>query len=216
MTFRMFCGWSFPADALDGLARAIVDRTTSARMAQEVWIGWSLGGLQALARAAECPQDEAPSPPGRLVLIASTARFCREGEEWPGTDPAVLRGLQGRLRRNPAAALAGFHTLCAGSETAPEIVHARTAASLALDHYELAQGLETLARLDVRQLLTRVRMPVLVLHGGDDRIIPSAVADRLAALLPDATQCQHPTAGHDLPLAQPRWTADRIVEFLCR
>ncbi len=216
MTVRMFCGWSFPSDVIDGLARDVVDRTSSARQARELWIGWSLGGLRALALAAECPQGEEQSPPGRLVLIASTARFCRDGEDWPGTEPAVLRGLQGRLRRDPAAALAGFHALCAGSETAPETVHSRTAASLALGHDELTHGLDTLARLDVRPVLAQVRMPVLVLHGGQDRIIPPATAERLAAMLPDATRCEHPTAGHDLPLAQARWTADRIVEFLCR
>jgi pimeloyl-ACP methyl ester carboxylesterase len=216
MKFRMFCGWSFPPDALDGLTHDVVARTTSAPQAHEVWIGWSLGGLQAIALAAERPPDEVRSPPGRLVLIASTARFCRDGEDWPGTEPAVLRGLQGRLRRDPAAALAGFHTLCAGSETARETVHSRTAVSLSLDHDELAHGLDALARLDVRTLLSRIQVPVLVLHGGRDRIIPSAAAERLAAMLPDAMRCEHPTAGHDLPLAHARWTADRIVEFLCR
>jgi pimeloyl-[acyl-carrier protein] methyl ester esterase len=216
MKVRVFSGWAFPSDALDGLVEDVVGRTTCARQPGEVWVGWSLGGLEALALAAEQPRKEGAPSLSHLVLIASTARFCRDGEGWPGTEPAVLRGLQGRLRRDPAAALTGFHALCAGPETSPETVHARTTASLALDREGLTHGLDTLARRDVRPLLSQVPMPVLMLHGRDDRIIPSAAADRVARLLPHATRCEHPTAGHDLPLAQACWTADRIVEFLSR
>jgi pimeloyl-[acyl-carrier protein] methyl ester esterase len=205
-------------DALGGLVHDVVSRTTATRRLESLWIGWSLGGIEAMARAAgDVDQDDTrglAGPPGRLVLIASTARFCRDGEGWPGTEPAVLRGLQGRWRREPAAALAGFHTLAAGPTTSPETVQARTAASLALDPLDLARGLDNLARWDVRPLLSRLHMPVLVVHGRDDRIIPSAAADRLAEMLPRATRCDHPTAGHDLPLAEARWTADRIVDFL--
>lgn len=218
MNVRVFSGWAFPADALDGLVHDVVTRTRAMRLPEELWIGWSLGGLEAIARAAGgiTPDDTSASEgvPDRLVLIASTARFCRDAEGWPGTEPAVLRGLQGRLRREPVAALAGFHALVAGPTTSPETVQTRTAASLALDHQDLVRGLENLARWDVRPLLWRLQMQVLVVHGSDDRIIPSAAAERMAGLLPRPTRCDHPTAGHDLPLSEACWTADRIVEFL--
>lgn len=215
MKVRVFSGWSFPSNALDALVQEVVARTTSVRSPGECWIAWSLGGLQALALATERTQEE-DSQPHWLVLIASTARFCRAEDGWPGAEPAELRGLQRRLTRDPAAALAGFHALCAGPETSPDAVQSRGVTSLSLDRDDLAEGLDTLASQDVRPLLSRVRMPVLVLHGRLDRIIPSVTSEALAANLPQATRCEHTGAGHDLPLAQSRWTADRIVEFLCR
>lgn len=213
MRIRSFSGWAFPPDSLDGLVQGVVDRARPTRQPRELWLGWSLGGLRALAMAAESDRG-ADAPPDILVLIGSTPRFCCDDDGWPGTAPASLRRLERRLARDPAAAIAGFHAICAGAETTPEMIHSRCAASLALDHRDLAEGLQALASVDVRLLLPVVRQPVLVLHGGHDRVIPPEAAEAMAEQLPRAVRFEHPTAGHDLPLVQTRWTIDRIIEFV--
>jgi len=62
--------------------------------------------------------------------------------------------------------------------------------------------------------LRHVRAPALILHGEVDALVPSANAERLAELLPDARVAIVPGAGHDFPLERPEHTARRLEEFL--
>ena len=53
---------------------------------------------------------------------------------------------------------------------------------------------------------------VLVMASDADRLVSSACARRLADRL-GAALATHPSAGHDLPLDDPSWVADRVAEF---
>ncbi len=205
MTAAFHTGWAFPDAALRPLARAC-GFPPAPPGAARLLIGWSLGGLRALREAA----GRTPPPDG-VVLLASGARFCADQDGWPGTPPAVLRALQRKLRTEPADALRGFHRLAAGASASEALVESRRRASAAQD---LAPGLAELAQLDLRGDLPRLAMPVLLLHGARDRIFPAGVATATAQRLPRATLQIHPEAGHDLPLMQTAWCADRIREWL--
>lgn len=202
MKAYLFTGWAFPDAALRPIADALEGSIAPTHEDADLVIGWSLGGLRALAQA------EARTP---LVLISATARFCGDGEAWPGLPAANLRALQRQVKRAPADALRGFHRICAGDDTPADLIAARVQRSLAL---ELESGLQALADLDVRPLLARCTAPILLLHGARDRVIPIEAARATAALLPNATLREHPTAGHDLPLTEVDWIAERMTEFL--
>lgn len=82
-----------------------------------------------------------------------------------------------------------------------------------LDDTVLAEGLEQLDRLDLRAALPGLSLPVLILHGAADRVIPVQAAEYLAAALPSARLVVHPDslAGHDLPLRAADWVREQGV-----
>ena len=60
----------------------------------------------------------------------------------------------------------------------------------------LAGGLNLLLEADLREELAAIHQPVLVLHGGRDRVAPPAAGRHLARSLPDAELVVIPGAAH--------------------
>jgi alpha-beta hydrolase superfamily lysophospholipase len=58
-------------------------------------------------------------------------------------------------------------------------------------------------------------LPVLVLNGAADRLVDPRCSRALAARW-GAELHVHPHAGHDLPLDEPEWLVDRLVEWSTR
>jgi pimeloyl-ACP methyl ester carboxylesterase len=78
-------------------------------------------------------------------------------------------------------------------------------AARAIDGAGLADREDDLSRLDV---------PTLLVWGEDDPYIPLEVADRLAEVLPHATEVLLPGCSHFLPEDAPDTVADLVSEFL--
>ncbi len=203
MNVRLFTGWAFSETALHPIAEGLNCEIANGD-GGDIWIGWSLGGLRALAQCRD-------TTPRTLILISSTARFCADGDIWPGLPPANLRALQRQFARAPEDALRGFHKLCAPTASA-NTIELRVRDSLALP--PLADGLRELAELDLRERLDEIQQPVLLLHGAKDRVIPPAAAYATARRLAHAQTKEHPEAGHDLPLAHAGWVTEQIRDFL--
>jgi pimeloyl-ACP methyl ester carboxylesterase len=62
--------------------------------------------------------------------------------------------------------------------------------------------------------LTRLKMPVLVMHGDKDRVLPPLNGKRLAARIPGSRLVMIPGAGHMLTSDAPEMTMDTILGFL--
>jgi 3-oxoadipate enol-lactonase len=62
--------------------------------------------------------------------------------------------------------------------------------------------------------LTRLKMPVLVMHGEKDRVLPPLNGKRLAARIPGARLLMIPNAGHMLISDAPEQTMGAILGFL--
>lgn len=145
--------------------------------------GWSLGAMVCLVCAARHPRKVA-----RMVLVGATASFvARTG--WPEALPREqLDGFLERLEQDPEALLRHFSALINHGD-----VHARDAAralrvqgDLPAPAATLRDGLETLGAADLRDAITRIAQPVLLLHGSKDPLMPLSAAQRLADLLIDA------------------------------
>jgi pimeloyl-ACP methyl ester carboxylesterase len=97
-----------------------------------------------------------------------------------------------QLRRNPIPVLAEFyknvHHPYRASRTAP-----------GCSPNELVAGLEYLQASDVRQKVPTLGIPVLLLHGAQDRIIPATAAEWLHKHLPDSRLKIFKNDGHALP-----------------
>jgi pimeloyl-ACP methyl ester carboxylesterase len=77
----------------------------------------------------------------------------------------------------------------------------------------LGQGAAIL-RHDTRDRLAELRMPVLVVHGADDRLIPVAEGRELARSIPHARLEVIPDAGHLLGTDAEHETAAALLDFI--
>ncbi len=169
--------------------------------------GWSLGAMLAL--------EAALASPGRfagLVLVSGTARFCADGDGHPGADRRALRAMTARLGRDRHAVVRAFAEACA----APEDAGASgwwEAQAARFDPSALARGLAALGALDLRSRVGALQLPVRLLHGERDAVVPRAAAAALSALLPDARLTVVEGRGHALPWTAPAEVAALLAEL---
>lgn len=150
----------------------------------DIIITGSMGGLLAL--------ELLPDRCRKLVLISSTARFCA-GEDYPcGIPERILQRMVLRMQKDPAAVLRDFYI----NVHAP---HPPLPTDPGCPPAELVNGLEYLLHADLRDSIPGISIPVLLLHGAQDRIIPAAAAEWLQEHLPDSRLQIFPGAGHALP-----------------
>lgn len=176
-------------------------------------IGWSLGGMVALALAARHPDKVA-----RLVLVGSSPCFAaRDG--WPHAMAAeVLAEFARSLESDYRATLLRFLSLQArGGDAARSVItalRARLQAQADPDPVVLAAGLELLRAVDLRPLVSQVSCPALVVHGAYDTLCLLEAGQWLAEHLPDAHFALHERASHAPFLSHPDWFVATVKEFL--
>ena len=167
-----------------------------------VWLGWSLGGVLSVAAAAT-----RPGPRG-LCLLATNLRFLA-GPDWPdGLEADALAALAEALRRDPARAATRFvatQLRTPGIEPAlRERVRAAARAAPPPHPAGLALGLDLLARTDLRACADQVHVPVSLLLGARDTLVPAAAGPAIRRRLPAWEIEVLPGAGHLLFLSHPR------------
>jgi len=191
----------------------LVDALTRAAPKSCGVIGWSLGAQVALAWARRCPQQVE-----RLALIAATPCFaqCTGGvQPWPHAVPvATLRRFTSEMQRDSMALLRRFVALQSqGDVQAVRVAHKlRTALfTNALPSWEaLEGGLEILRTADLRDTLSHIAQPALVLHGECDAVTPCAAGAALSRMLPRARFHSIAGAGHAPFLSR----SDAVVQTL--
>ncbi len=173
-------------------------------------VGWSTGGVVAIETAARYPEKVTC-----LVLLSATARFCSADGYTTGVKPAVLRAMIRGLKRNPQTVVSDFisralYPLNVGQD----VLAKRTQAALAVGTDSLALGLEYLARADFRRDLVSIALPCLIIHGGQDMIVPCEAGRYLNANLRLSRIELLPSAGHCLIEQCGDGVIRRIAQFV--
>lgn len=148
----------------------------------EAVVGWSWGAMLAL--------DFFPVGCRRLVLISGTARFCAAEDDLPGVPERVLQRMIRQFPDRPNDVLQEFHRQA-------HLPRRPTPPQPALP-WAPAVGLGYLRTRDLRERVASVHIPVLLIHGADDAIIPAAASVWLADRLPRARLILRPGEGHCL------------------
>lgn len=175
--------------------------------------GWSLGAMIALDLARRHPKRFKS-----LVLFGATPKFVTD-DDWPhGLDANTVRSFSEGFEADPDSTLRRFLALQAlGENQRRGVVHSLNRAVSAPGEYRknaLADGLAVLAGTDLREQLPDVRVPVHLIHGRDDAVMPLAAAQWLARGLPHARLEMLDACGHAPMVSQPEACARVIEEAL--
>jgi pimeloyl-[acyl-carrier protein] methyl ester esterase len=202
-----------PCDGGPAALIAWADACLAAAPPRAVWLGWSLGGLVALAAALRAPKRVRG-----LILMTASPRYVQAVDWRPAMAEATLAQFHDGLLANPAMTLGRFlalqvHGSDHARETLRELRH-ELAARPAPDPAALALGLDLLRDEDLRGPLPDLRPPSLWIFGSRDTLVPAEVAERVALLLPLAQTRVIPGAAHAPFLSHPGETAEAIRTFL--
>lgn len=216
--------WSRVAPLLnDAATLRIADVTTQdsiARMADDAWAlvadvpaetplylcGFSMGGYVALQMLTEARR----TPAGLCLLCTSARPETPEGAAVRDkTIAAIGRSFEKVVE---TVLMLGTHPT---TQADTERMQALRALMLGIGpEAAVRQNLAVKARADQRPLLPRLTLPVRVLTSRNDRVVPPAAAEEVAAAIPGAQLAWLDGVGHMAPIEQPAQVAAQLRALL--
>jgi pimeloyl-ACP methyl ester carboxylesterase len=191
-----------PAYTLEDQADDVIGLLDALAIPSAHLLGISQGGGVAQLAAIRHPRRVSA-----LTLIASSSA----NPALPGPHPEMMSVLTGPLPGDRAAFIAWnllLYQRTGSTQPPPDLDWIRARAERTWDHgwsraSFLRQLLAVVTAANRKPYLTAVRVPVEIVHGREDPIIPVAAARDLAEALPHARVTLVPGMGHDL--SPPFW-----------
>lgn len=180
-------------------AEAVRGFVSEVGLRKVVVCGHSMGSAIALALALAHPDTVKG-----LVLVGGGAKL--------GVAPSILDGLSSQ----PLKAIEEIITPMSFHRVSLEMGReARAALSLSnlavfLNDYSACNG------FDVREKLSRISVPTMIVCGEDDRMTPPKFSQYLNAHIPGSSVFLIPEAGHMVPLEKPAALGGLVQSFLSR
>jgi pimeloyl-[acyl-carrier protein] methyl ester esterase len=194
---------------LDTIAQLLADKVKDKPC---IWLGWSLGAEIVLHFAHRYPEKVR-----KLILLAGTPCFVHK-PGWPGVNKTVLEQFSATLSDSVNRTVLRFLTL--QSQGLPEAkillrqLQAAVIGNGLPDQGSLQAGLKILVEADLRPELSRITMPILVILGEKDILIPYVIAEKLTKLNPNLATYSVDTAGHMPFLSHQNDIVKRINQFI--
>jgi pimeloyl-[acyl-carrier protein] methyl ester esterase len=180
-----------------------------------VWMGWSLGGLAALAAAQKAPQQVSA-----LVLVASSPKFA-QAPDWPhAIEPDLLYKFEKELSSDYRQLLEDFIVLqtMGASRLRDEVRRLRACLHEGGEPSTeaLSLGLKFLLQTDMRAALRELQCPCLLLLGDRDKLVPVELAEVFRRDYPQVEVRIINGSGHAPFLSQATEFANVTTEWIKR
>jgi pimeloyl-[acyl-carrier protein] methyl ester esterase len=194
---------------LETVSDALVDAVTDERCC---WLGWSLGAAFVLEIARRFPERV-----NKLILLAGTPCFMTK-LGWPGMDEQVLDSFAESLQQDSQATLLRFLSLqIKGLVDQKEVLKELktiVSESQAPNQKVLQEGLIVLKKTDLRVEFTSLKIPVAVILGQLDTLVPVAVGKKMQELLPRVDLTVIDRAGHVPFLSHQEAVVEAVSRFM--
>jgi pimeloyl-ACP methyl ester carboxylesterase len=196
-----------PECGLEDFADQAVALLDSLNLSHAHLLGVSLGGV-----IAQLVYHRHPSRVRSLILVDTTAGG--------GSLPEPERSARVRQRLE---ALSRLGARGMAEQRAPHLVSRSAPASLVAELTEIMSEVRpagyttaaiALGASDLTFRLSEIRVPTLVVHGKEDKVVPLATARHLAATIPNARLVVLPDAGHVSNQEQPAAFNAAVRAFL--
>lgn len=209
-------GWSFGGEVWESVAqkydnvrflewsKAVKDSNyirDSMQDGKNIVVGWSLGAMCAM-EAFNVGADISA-----LLLISPSARMVRDVAYF-GVSNAVLESMKEGVRMGDSSILEGFSKNVA-YPLEPSLKPCE------FEQGELVQGLSYLQGFDMRGGMSEIDVPVSIVHGVQDRIVPISQGRAVADSVKRARFVSVEGAGHDLFSAHYTVIIDELDRLLC-
>ena len=168
------------------------------RIPKAILLGYSMGG-----RVAQVYALRYPTACSGLILVAS---------DMVVRDPKVARDTLARKWSSGDAVELFAHVVTDSIRDTWRTV-IEPAQEKVPDHVATAMRRQ-FQRYDIRKEMERCRVPVLVISGTEDRIVPPESSHEMARILPEAKLVMIPEAGHLVPFEQSDKTMKAIRSWL--
>lgn len=204
------CLYEIAANAKDYTFESVATELKKTISADCVVIAWSIGGL-----IASCLSKQTDKIKG-IIFIASTPCFVNK-ENWNYViDKKNINDLQKRFSCNQKKALEYFAGLIAQSDVSSKSYNKHLRKHLAKEEHKdvLASWLLQLHTIDQRNEFASLKIPTLVILGGQDTLIKSPIEKQLQALTSNTKCAVLSNSGHAPFLAQEKETIKLINGFI--
>ncbi len=204
---------SFSHLNFDSFANDLIDLFDCLELSKVILVGWSMGAQIALHASTGLSGMLAG-----LVLVSATPRFTASDDYPHGLAVNEVDGMRSKVERNTQRALEGFISRLfaegelEGHPFAAEIRHL-LAEIPSPDSAAVLEALEALTRADMRNLLSSIAIPTLIVNGALDRICLPEASTYLKEHIPGAEQTAMPGCGHAPFLTHSRQFNAEIIRF---
>lgn len=180
-------------------------------------MGWSLGSLVALTLAARYPRRVA-----RLILFGGTSRFIidKSGGYFGGWPLKVIQKIKADLIKAKEKTLFDFYQSMFSQSERHSEQSRRFLQEFGFDLLRqpvetLLAGLDYLIFADCRPHLLRIKAPLLLIHGSQDRICPVKAVEYIRSQVRVETRYRMvPDGGHMLFFTRPDQCLREIDRFM--
>lgn len=171
---------------LDTEAQRIINLCLKGNLQDMVLIAWSMGTFLGLKIYFHLPEKIKA-----LILVGATPKFVKD-ETFPcGLSLLLVRSLEKKLKRNFLEGMNFFYDLMFSQKRPKEI------GGFDPPEYEAAiKSLEELKASDARDLLPKISVPTLILHGEKDQICPVSAANYMRRRISNSRLVVFENEGH--------------------
>lgn len=196
---------------LDNLVRDLACLVKHLSLEKVILVGWSLGSLVSLRLALN---------PARLfkalVLVGATARFTNEPDYNASLPEVLLKRLYKKLERDKEKSLRDFYALLF-SEKEKKQRNFKDILTIFLDQIKsldrdmLLEGLHIFHNSDLRNDISNIKLPTLIVHGDSDQICPVNSADYIHSKISNSSMEIIKETGH-IPFLTKSIEFNRLLE----
>ena len=176
-------------------------------------LGWSLGGMVALAYAGAYPQRV-----NKLLMLASSPKFVQADDWQCATANSAFDTFSMGIKDKPVMTIKRFIKLqTQGVEQAKQMNDFLKSLLKTSDDDSpegLVSGLDILRNSDLRGDFKRLTCPILMILGGKDPLVPVEAGQGSISLNPDVDLCVINNAAHVPFLSHPLQVAEAVERFM--